>query len=58
MFSNGILQKLSRISAPNTMKYAVLISRLTYIESEISVFPFNKVKTKGGTYNIWVIPCG
>lgn len=50
------IQKLSRINTPKTMKYAVLISKLTYLGSEISGFKFNPVKTGQGIYNVWVVP--
>lgn len=51
------IQKLNRLNVPNASKYAVLISKNTYIGSEISAFEFDRIRTVKGNYNVWVIIC-
>lgn len=51
------IQKMGSLDSKNTEKYAVLISKNSYIGSEISAFPVKKIKTSKGTYNVWIIEC-
>lgn len=51
------IEKLGKLNIANGIKFAILISKNTYMGSEISSYGFEKIKTNKGTYNVWVIAC-